>query len=506
MNSNLTKEVHGAIKAYIDNIDDEKIEDRTLDKIGAIYKAFLSDLYVKVKPIFKESSEVKSGVSEINKKKPPKGSKQEKISFTKSIIDELISLFKHQDVLSGVIESYESVLQEVALIKNWNKYEQWIGWALDFGEDSYLATHIAKLTHSSSKGSSIDVRYYQPCYKYASQYLSTAEQPVLDTAYPDNKYSSISQLYNIEIGGRYIGDLLREDGERYLKIFTGNNELLGSWGDCFSKYIKNIDKRSYFLSKQTYFPVDGVGYHLLLPLKSSSLVQELHLKHKNYFEDEQKLARTQKANKKHSETITCTYPNKAYLHVTGSNHSNASSLNGKRGGRISLLSTMPPEWKSKLQFNTNMRSLFDKSLGFELKHEIDELNKYLLLIKSKSLSISEPKRNSAVINKLQSISDGLFDYVEKINNSMPSVNWSCDSSLPIEQQLLFEYWREDVSAIASKKNKQWEKTISKSYGRWLSRQLDKEGNLQLTPIHTALWADAFSIELREFIAIQEVIV
>ena len=507
MNSDLTKEVQNAIKLYIDNVDNKKIEDRTSDKIGVIYKNFLSNLYIKVKPVLKDNSIVKDSVAKIKKKKVAAGgSKKDKITFTKTIIDELISVFKQQKVLDELIQSYKDILQKEIFIKSWNKYEQWIGWALDFGEESYLATHVAKLTHSSSKGSSIDVRYHSSCDKNNSQYISTSEKPILDTAYPDNKYSSISQLYNIEVKGKYIGDILRDNGDEYLRMFTSNNELLKSWCDCFSKFIINEKKKSYFLSKQIYFPTEDNLYHLLLPLTSSSLLHKLHLEHKRYWDQEQEVARDQKNNKKYSAIITRTYPNKAYLHVTGSNHSNASSLNGKRGGRVALLPTMPPQWKSSFQFNVNKLTLFDKSLGFELKHEIDEFKKYLLIIKNKSLSISEPKRNAAALNKLQAISDSFFDYVEMVNNSMSNTSWSCDSNLPIEQQLLFEPWREDESAIEMKKNKEWENTLSKSYGRWLSKQLKQKDKLLLTPIHEALWADVFSIELREFLAIQEVAV
>jgi len=507
MNSDVIKEVQNAIKTYIDNIDGKKIEDRTLDKIGALYNSFLSNLYVEVKPLFKQNPVIKGSVAKIKKKKAGKGlSKQDKIDFTKATTDELISLFKQEKVLDELIQSYKDTLQEVKFIKSWNKYEQWIGWALDFGSESYLATHIAKLTHSSSKGSSIDVRYHTSCDKYNQQYLSTSENPILDTAYPDNKYSSISQLYNTEVEGRYVGDLLRTNGEKYLASFTNINDLLKSWCDCFSKAIKNENKKSYFLSKQVYFPTKGKQYQLLLPLTSSSLVHELHLEHKRYWDESQESARSQKSNKKYSAVTTRTYPNKAYLHVTGSNHSNASSLNGKRGGRISLLPAMPPQWKSNFKFNTNQSSLFDKNLGFELKNEVDDLKKYLLVIKSKSLSISEPKRNAAVINKLQAISSGFFDYIGLVNNSISNTNWSCDTRLPIEQQLLFEPWRTDEAATETKKNRQWESTLSKNYGRWLNKQLQQKNKLSLTTIHETLWADVFLIELREFIAIQEVAV
>jgi len=505
MSSDVTKKIQDAIKEYIDSVGDEKIADRTLDKVVGLYKDFLLDIYKQVKPVLKQNVNVKNTVSKLKNKKVAKSaSKKDKIDFTKCIIDELINLFKQQEVLGELSKTYKNIEQEVKSVKSWNKYEQWIGWALDFGEESYLATHVAKLTHSSSKGSSIDVRYHSSCDKYNSLYILTHEKPILDTAYPDNKYSSISQLYNIEVEDLYIGDLLREDGGKYLQHLTSNNELLKSWSNCFSKFIKNENKKSYFLSKQTYFPVEDNKYHLLLPLTSSSLVHELHLEHKCYWEEEQEAAREKRKNKKYSTTATCTYANKAYLHVTGSNPSNASSLNGKRGGRIALLPSMPRQWKSNPPSYINKSSVFDKTLGFELKNNINDLKKYLLLIKNKSLSISEPKRNAVIINKLQAISSSFFNYVETINSNEGSSGWTCESKLPVEQQLLFESWREDEAAREVKIHNLWQTALSQNYGRWLNKQLAQKNKLSLTLIHETLWANAFLVELREFIATQEV--
>jgi len=510
INDEEIEKVQYAIKEYIGVIDETKIQDRNLDKLVSLYKNFLSDIYLQAKSIFKQNADVKRVVSDLKKKKVAKGaSKQEKIEFSRAITQELINLFKKQKVFEELIQAHDLLLVEVKEIKSWNKYEQWIGWALDFGEESYLATHIAKLTHSSSKGSSCDVRYHNSCDKYNSQYLSTAEKPILDTAYPDNKYSSISQFYSIEVTERYIGDLLREGNEQYLKCFTKNDKLLKFWCQSFSTLIKNENKKSYFLSKQTYFPVEDDQYHLLLSLTSSSLVHELHLEHKKFWDEEQNVARKKMSSNKYSAINTCSYPKKAYLHVTGSNHSNASSLNGRRGGRVSLLPAMPPQWQSSIPSYINKTEVFDKALSFALKTEINELKKYLLLIKNKSLSISEPKRNAAVMRKLQVISGNFFNYIEHVNIQTAMENWTVETHLPIEEQLLFEYYREDEVARSAKLSKQWIKTLSKSYGRWLNKQLkstskSKGNNLSLSVIHEAIWADAFLIELREFIAMQEV--
>jgi CRISPR-associated protein Csy1 len=504
MDDALTKRIQKTIKEYIDDIGEEKIADRTLDKLDRLHKDFLANLFDQLKPLYKEFDEIKIKVEKAKKEKAPKSStKLEKIDFTKRVIDELTCLVKNYRVLNEVLDSYKHFLEQVRFIESWNQYEQWIDWTLDFGEGSCLATHIAKLSHSSSKGSSIDVRYFDSCGKYSSHFIYTNKQPTLDTAYPDNKYSSISQLYNIKVDGVYIGDLLRENGSEYLNLFTKNKDLLDFWSNKFSELITNKSKHSYFLSKQIYFPVSGRQYHLLLPLTSSSLVHTLHLEKKNT-EDIQKSARRQKKLKKYSATITRAYPGKAYLHVTGSNHSNASSLNGQRGGRIALFPSMPPQWRTRLISYVSKTSLFDKTLAYELKDEINELKNYLLLMKSKSLSISEPQRNAAVINKLQDISGQFFNYLEKINANEGSHGWTVNSKLPIEEQLAFEPWRKDEVAQAKKISNEWQKVFSQNYGRWLNQQLATKSKLNPTAIHAALWADCFLNELREMDATQEV--
>jgi CRISPR-associated protein Csy1 len=505
MNNDFIKEVKKNIKGFIDAIDESKISARNLDKLESLQKDFLDEIYLQLQPIFKSKTELRKTVAAIKKRKAAKGSnKKDKIDFNKNIINELVGVLKNHAVLPDIITQHKLLGFKIEQIKKWNKYEQWFAWALDFGKESYLATHIAKLTHSSSKGSSIDVRHYNSCNKYKMEYVCTEAEYELDTAYPDNKFSSISQLYKIEVNGAYIGDLLRGNGDKYLCDFTDNKQLLQEWVSCFANHIKNTQKQSYFLSKQTYFPTADKQYHLLLPLTSSSLVHAIHLEHKKYFDDAERLeARKQKDEGKYSTFEHIRYPNKAYIHVTGSNHSNASSLNGKRGGRIALMSTMPPQWRLKQITYKDRTSLFDRSLAFELQQPINDLRNYLLLIKSKELSISSPKRNAAVRTKLEAISDFLFEYISLINLN-ESDDWTIESELPDEQQLLFEPWREDEKAKSLKVNKQWQKKLSQDYGRWLNRQLNKNKKLMATNVHADLWADIFSHKLREMAAIQEV--
>ena len=450
--------------------------------------------------IVKRLSEDKESLSKIEKSK--KNKEQASLDFHRDKFNCLLLLLG-EDSFDNDLLDLKSEYQEFLL--NNGKEHNAVVWLTQWtpkAKDISFATHVGKLTHSSSKSTSIldATKEKNDCYLTTNR-ISNIE---VDTASSNAASLPIADILKLEVDGISVLDCLKNGEYGLFRKLTDDAALVDEWCGQLKQAYDSTQKQSYFLSKQVYFPTKGKQYQLLLPLTSSSLVHELHLEHKRYWDESQENARSQKNNKRYSAVTTRTYPNKAYLHVTGSNHSNASSLNGKRGGRISLLPAMPPQWKTNFKFNSSKSTLFDKSLGFELKNEVDDLKKYLLVIKSKSLSISEPKRNAAVINKLQAISSGFFDYIELVNNSISDTNWSCDTGLPIEQQLLFEPWRTDEAATETKKNRQWENTLSKSYGRWLNKQLQQKNKLSLTAIHETLWADVFSIDLREFIAIQEV--
>lgn len=275
--------------------------------------------------------------------------------------------------------------------------------------------------------------------------------------------------------------------------------------DSLKQAYDDSNKKSFFLNKQIYFPVETEQYHLLLPLVSSSLAQNLHEEFQELFSDEQKQAKERRKSNKYSDVTIVSYPNKAVLNVTQSNHSNASKLNGTRGGRLSLLSCAPPQWSSKLPSYKSKNSFFDRGLSVRLNDEITGLRNYLLVLKNKELSLSKPQRNAAIKEKVSNIIAGFFDFVLMVNTSENKQGWTMETNLPLRQQLLFEPWRNDGEVEEILSNSLWQEQLGKDFGRWLNKQLNtsKKGSLQLTPIHEALWSSWFLIELKEHIALQE---
>lgn len=502
INDDLSRELASEITEYINTRKDKKEEEFLKSKPKKNKKGEITNgaINERLLALVKKYSQDKNKIADLVKSKKEK--EQTSLNFHQVKYQQLVNLIP-EDVIDEQLTQLKKQYHEFITTNN-NEHNTvvWLNnWVMK-AKDISFATHVGKLTHSSSKSSSIlDVST-----EINDSYLTTnsLDNLDIDTASSNAASLPIADILNITSNGVSVLDCLKQGDNSFFTHLVDDSVVISDWCEQLKQAYDSTQKQSYFLSKQIYFPICNEQYHLLMPLTSSSLVHAIHLEHKKYWDEDQVKARSQKKNKKYSKTIVSTYPNKAYLHVTGSNHSNASSLNGKRGGRAALLPTMPPVWKSNTPSYVNNISIFDKSLAFELINEIKELKNYLLLIKNKSLNISEPKRNAAVLNKLQAISNQFFNYLEMINLNESLEGWTANSKLPDDQQLVLEPWREDEAAKVLKLNNKWQVSLAQTYGRWLNNQLDKESKLQLSPIQARLWSDCFLIELRERVAIQEV--
>ena len=426
---------------------------------------------------------------------------QSALSFQQEKYESLLSLVPEDTVDVEILDLKREYQEFVAALNTEHTPVVWLNTFVPKAKDISFATHVGKLTHSSSKSSSI----LDATEEKNNGYLSTNQlsNPVIDTASSNAASLPIASVMQLSVKGISVLDCLKSDDRSFLRFITDDENLIDSWCTDFKQAYDTSEKSSYFLSKQIYFPVSEGEYHLLMPLKSSSLVQALHLEHKKYWSEEQELTRKQRSVKKYSPVKVRSYPNKAYLNVTGSNHSNASSLNGQRGGRISLLPMMPPAWSSKGFNFTQKHTLFDRQLARELKHEIEALKTYLVLLKSKELSLTEPTRHAAVVSKLNAITYASFDYFQLMQMSQEK-GWTINTALPLAQQLMIDPERNDEAAVLLKNDKQWQDQVSQEYGKWLNKQLMAKSKLSLKPIHREFWSRYFLILFKEHVALQEV--
>lgn len=506
-NDQTTQVLADKIVAYINGRRDSKLESFLKDapkknKQGEITNGAIN---TRLLAIVKKHHLDKERISSIEKSKKTK--EHTPLASQMHSYQQLLALTENQPIdaeLLNLKSTFQAFTQSNAAE---HQAAIWLTqWAAK-AEDISFATHVSKLTHSSSKGTSVlDVTTEKNnCYLTTNSLNEIA----IDTTSANAASLPIADILKLESGGISVLDYIKNGDESVFKNFTDDNHLIETWMNQLKQAYDSSQKQSSFLAKQAYFPTKDGQYHLLLPLISSSLLHAAYLKYNNFWSDEQKLVRNQKNASKYSPVDYIAYPTKATLHITRvktanvTAHLNVSILNKERRGGIPLLYAAPSQWKTSFPSYAEKTSIFDKRLSYELKDEVDELKTYLLLLNNKVLSISEPQRNATVVNKLQAISDQFFEYLEKINANHEN-GWTLSCKLPIEQQLLFEPMRQDYVAKATAINTDWQKVMSKTYGIWLNNQLKQKNRLPLTPIHVALWADAFLIELREVIATKEV--
>jgi len=441
-----------------------------------------------------KSNEELTKVTKLKKKKEQTPLEFQHAQFQQFLL--LLNDFKLDNSLLDIIQEYQDTLQTL------NQEYEPTAWLNDFSgkaKDISFATHVAKLTHSSSKSTCI----YDKTISTNPHYLTTnsLKDLMIDTATANAASAPAGEILKLKVEEKSLLDFVKDNDQSPFNELTGNQEEIETWMDGFKQAYEKDKKNSHFLSKQVYFLVGDEKYHLLMPLVSSSMAHALFFKFKEFFDDEGELVIKQKKKNKYHKKIAVSYPKKASLKVPGKPQT-ASSLNGERGGRLTLLPTMPPQWSGKQQLPTNQRNFFNKSLGYKLREEINDLQRLLLVIKAKDIGMKKPVMHRAIVIAVNEIANVLFDEINKINLLSDTKGWSLNSDFPLHQQLLIEPGREDEVALKEKNKKQWQEKVAEEFSSWLNKQLHHK-KLNLTTIQQRLWKDMFTEQLREFIAIQE---
>lgn len=501
---------------YIFGRRDEKLETflkapPKKNKRGEVTKGAINERAEKILgAILKEPGreQQKKQFEEIIKSK--KGNDQSSLSFQLDKFEKYKNLIAGDDLFANEKLNELSGLDDELnnFIRTNNETHSPVNWLNEWtpkAKDISFATHVAKLTHPSSKGSSI----FETSQKQLKGIVSTncLIDKEIDVAVSNAASNPIGSVLKLSENGISLLELLKNNNYSPLEKISNNPENIKKWVDNLKQAYEEKQIKSYFLNKQVYFLVNDKHYHLLLPLVSSSMAQHLY----SAIEvdpKEQNMAWEAYKKGEYSSTIIQRFPNKAVLSITDNlkAHSNVSQLNNSRKGKLTLLNAEPPQWKSTFSNIKTRQNIFDYQLESTIKEEITDLKNYLRLLKNKKLSISHPVRNAAIKTKALAVISSFFDYIEMLIMAESQPNWTLTSNLPLEQQLLFEPSREDDAVKDIKLNKQWQKELSKDFGRWLNKQLNsgKKNRLNLTPIHEAIWTDWFLYKLKEYSDIKEV--
>lgn len=433
----------------------------------------------------------------------PKKSKKDKsqlaIDFQRQKLQDVFVLdAKPEDLdLDQLHENYKKKCDNIE-----NKYDanSWISRAAHDASSVSFATHVAKLTHSKIDSPSL----YDSIASTKLNVLTTASltDKAIDGAVAGNQFAPVFQFLELELRGSKLAAEFAGDSNNVLEPFASDNDELAEWNANFKKALSGDKPSSHFLAKQVYFPVElgstvnTSRYHLLCHIKSSSLA---HAIYNNVFNERQKDIKKLRDIAKFSEMSVQTFSNNARISVTASNHSNASQLNGARGGKLHLFSAQPPTWQSQLKPPLYKKDLFAVFSHSSINVNVDYLREYLLRYERIELSIKNPDRLEWIKKWVGLIIDELLNYVATIQ-TIPA-GWSSveEITLKIEHQHFLDPYRPDEAFQNARKASDWQHVVCSDFSRWLNRRLiGKDKRFTPQAEHTQLWASLLEQPLREY--------
>lgn len=428
------------------------------------------------------------------------------LQFAKQTFEALVSLAPSQEQVVHIIDRFDDAVRK---INEEHKPDIWLDKYSRYARGVSLATHVAKLTHSSINGaSSFYAQCQQPDSKQANRLLTTEElaYPLIDEALDNASYAPVASILKLVVNGRTIANIISESEINPFELMTDDAEKSNRWLNDFSSVLRTERKAAHALTKQAYFPVSETNctYHLLCILKSSSLAHHIHLAVKS--DEESKKISKQRNNQKFHKNTFRRYPNSAKLATSSaSDAKNVSPLHTKRGGKLTLFSSAPPIWQSQLKPPIYKKSLFfEPSIYWQVKEDIDYLRDFLLRFETIDLSIKDPKRFKWIEKWVGNIVDEVLFYIGSIQ-SLPS-GWTDapDIKLKTEHQYVLDPHRDGDDFQSAKANTDWLTVVCKDFADWLNYKLAGK-NKQFTPQaqHSRLWIKLLEPELREFMQTME---
>lgn len=485
---------------------------KKLDKLTVLFSTDeeLSELTEKTIDLYQgtfEPNELKTNLAvkfkllkkEVNKSQL---SEQDKKSFEKIETEKLQSdKFKKNKRL---LERLAEIDPEIAIaMRDAKKVAQekfqrntWINDAAQkAGEVSIGMTHIAKLTHSSTKASNIDATVLD---KNSSKTLvvtvNCSKEIKKDFAYSTAAYAQIAEFLHL------IGKEISINPTA-LKPFAHDDDQLTEWQEQFSLAFNEKNKSSHILAKQVYFPLaSAIDYHLLTPLTSSSLAQVIY---DRIWEARRKDTPVNKARaeKTFSTEVVSLFYRTAVLKATQTNHQNVSNLNGKRSGQLILLPAIPPQWRTQTKPPIQLKTIFNNQLANQAKEPLTELKNLLLAIKANKLSVNL-QRKQLIRSHITDIADMVFDYAAQIQGLKQHAGWSQESQLPEHQQYWLDPLRQDEEFQTAKATLDWSSDVVVDFSKWVNRHI-KHKQLTLGATHEKQWQKLFTPLSREFNAVAE---
>lgn len=475
---------HHVIKSYIASLEEYSKQSAYLDELLSrfVSKKLLAEVSGE------DEKEIKKFLSQIQKIPVTAKNKDKYTAFYQAALER------------GWIKSITGEIEKINRKSNF--YNIWIARSVEISDGILPATHCAKLTHSSSPGSSIlDVSNDS-----RNEYISTSsiQDKTIDGTYLNAVFSKQVKFLMLKFNDSYLFEEIQKGNGAALAYFAEDDEELSYWIKSYQA-ILNEKTNADVLQKQLYFPL-AQNYHLLAVLQPSSLTQALY---ERCFDKEARKKQEQYTTARNASKfipdVQQSFVGVNKLLITQSQHQNATVLNGKRGGIQRLFNAQPPIWEMQIKPPTNQKSWFYRGIpNSAVKTDIDYLRDFLLRNEQLSLSTRNPQKRKWLIKWGQSLTDTILFFAQKVQ--LLPAGWSemKGIQLKLSQQYFLDPYRDDEAFQATRKATDWQADVCKDFAKWLNGKLiGKDKRFTPQPEHTKLWTLLMSNALRELSAVPE---
>lgn len=410
------------------------------------------------------------------------------------------------DILAVIADFFKATLEaaysEEAMQKKMAEYAR-NAWQMK------EVTHVAKFSHPDVKA---DVKVFAQHVK--SKGNSFAPEFLVGT-------HSIDAFAHIDAAGNSachpIYTLLqsRVGGEKLLELASRGNEALaaalkelgdaeGDWMQHFASVaIAQTQASSHKLVKQIYWPVEDGSYHLLSPLFSSSLANQVRqVIQQDRFSEEAKAARAaRKAGTAHPHGFR-EYPELVIQKFGGSKPQNISWLNTKRYGENYLLPALPPQWQSPaIRPPLDTGSVFDRTFGSRprVRELLRTLRGFLESVANyNNVHIREKRAELTAY-----LCDEALLYAAELRDAaetgLLTAGWTNDARCQLNraEQLWLDPLRgaSDADFAREYERGEWPDDICRRFGNWLNARLTTD-KLPMSEVEADHWRSALDTEMR----------
>ncbi len=353
-----------------------------------------------------------------------------------------------------------------------------------------LVTHALKYIHTEAKGSSV---YADSERSQEASYLHTTalSNPTVDVV-GNAAALDVAGLLKLTADNQSLYECLANDDSSPLQTFADNDAQLKEWVSGFRQVFDVTAPSSHKYAKQTYFPLDHNGYHLLGVLFSSTLAQAIHERigyHR--FSEDSKALREQRKKGLYAVQPTVDFPGLAVQSFGGTKPQNVSQLNSMRGGKTILFSCQPPQWQSQLKPPLTQFAFWRRYTRQALP-TVKQLVKFIKRVSNfNNIKIRE-KREEFV----SSLVEKFICAGAEVRALHEQRGWSAHSSISEAEKYWLDPYREDENFQTAKNEINWKDDIAKQFAAWFNRQL-RYYKLNVADPEYSTWRKEVNEQLRK---------